>query len=374
MMKKLLSILLTVILVTLSAFNVATAGEREETEAYVSGLVGTAANPEFDVEIDCADAYCAGSEFTATVTVKNIAHSDGFIAVQFNLVYSEALTLTNQIKNDGSVDCIANVPNSDWENLSSIPKNKANTVNVATGNASSAVGAIEDGDIVFTFNFKVADDADGDAYIYIPSDRDCYANDYNFGTHYGSGSYAIFATGAHDYGYTYNENGHWQECGICGDTLASENHAFDHSCDTDCNVCDFTRTIEHSYEYAHDEDTHHEHCTVCGHDTDPVAHSWDDGVVTLKPQFGVEGETTYSCTCGAQRTEPIPALVLKPGDLSGDEGISSTDYLMLKRAVLDTFTLSEDQRAAADVNNDGSVNATDYLMLKRVVLGTYQLS
>ena len=46
---------------------------------------------------------------------------------------------------------------------------------------------------------------------------------------------------------------------------------------------------------------------------------------------------------------------------------------MLKRAVLGTFALSDQKKAAADINGDGNVNATDYLMLKRVVLGTYNL-
>ncbi len=61
------------------------------------------------------------------------------------------------------------------------------------------------------------------------------------------------------------------------------------------------------------------------------------------------------------------------GDVNGDGNVNQTDYLMLKRAVLGTYTLSDAQNAAADVNGDENVNQTDYLMLKRVVLGTYVL-
>ncbi len=37
-------------------------------------------------------------------------------------------------------------------------------------------------------------------------------------------------------------------------------------------------------------------------------HSWDDGTVTAQPACTEEGTRTYSCSCGATRTESIPAL------------------------------------------------------------------
>lgn len=65
------------------------------------------------------------------------------------------------------------------------------------------------------------------------------------------------------------------------------------------------------------------------------------------------------------------SLVSLLGDVNGDGSINVTDYVMAKRAVLGTYTLSEEQKARADVNGDGSINTTDYLMIKRHVLGTY---
>ncbi len=64
----------------------------------------------------------------------------------------------------------------------------------------------------------------------------------------------------------------------------------------------------------------------------------------------------------------------KLGDLSGDGKINSVDYLLLKRYVLGTFKLTDEQFAAADISKDNKVNSIDYLLLKRHVLGTYKIS
>ncbi len=61
------------------------------------------------------------------------------------------------------------------------------------------------------------------------------------------------------------------------------------------------------------------------------------------------------------------------GDVNGDGKVDARDYMMTKRAVLGTYTLSAVQNLAADVDGNGTVNARDYMMLKRAVLGTYTL-
>ena len=58
------------------------------------------------------------------------------------------------------------------------------------------------------------------------------------------------------------------------------------------------------------------------------------------------------------------------GDANGDGKVSSLDYVVIKRAVLGRYELSEAGLIAADVNFDGKVNAMDYMIVKRVVLGT----
>ena len=62
-----------------------------------------------------------------------------------------------------------------------------------------------------------------------------------------------------------------------------------------------------------------------------------------------------------------------PGDVNLDGCIDSTDYLLLKRCVLGTYSLDSAQRLCADLNKDGSIDEQDYLLLKRMVLGEEQL-
>lgn len=68
-------------------------------------------------------------------------------------------------------------------------------------------------------------------------------------------------------------------------------------------------------------------------------------------------------------------FVVAPGDLNGNGRHEVVDYLMLKRAVLGTYTLSSDiEKTAADVNLDEKTDSVDYLMLKRSALGTWDIT
>ncbi len=57
------------------------------------------------------------------------------------------------------------------------------------------------------------------------------------------------------------------------------------------------------------------------------------------------------------------------GDLNADGEVDTVDYMMLKRAVLGTYTI--EQNAVADLDGNGEVDTVDYMILKRIVLGTY---
>lgn len=61
------------------------------------------------------------------------------------------------------------------------------------------------------------------------------------------------------------------------------------------------------------------------------------------------------------------------GDVDGDKQLTAKDYMIVKRAVLGSIVLTEEQARAADVNGDGRVDSRDYMMIKRAVLGTYDL-
>jgi len=62
----------------------------------------------------------------------------------------------------------------------------------------------------------------------------------------------------------------------------------------------------------------------------------------------------------------------KIADIDDDGDIDAADYVLVKRAVLKTYELSEKQKAVADVDKDDDVDATDYVLIKRIVLGTYK--
>ena len=59
------------------------------------------------------------------------------------------------------------------------------------------------------------------------------------------------------------------------------------------------------------------------------------------------------------------------GNIDGDNDVDSLDYLFVKRTVLNTYTLTAEQKSAADIDKDGDVDSLDYLFVKRMVLGTY---
>ncbi len=97
---------------------------------------------------------------------------------------------------------------------------------------------------------------------------------------------------------------------------------------------------------------------LCGAEQQPEG--WDEGWYS--------GENT-TVLFGAER----PSASRTPGDINGDGEVNAQDYMMVKRFVLGTLSLTEAQTAGADVNGDGGADAQDYMMLKRVVLGTYEL-
>lgn len=86
-----------------------------------------------------------------------------------------------------------------------------------------------------------------------------------------------------------------------------------------CTVCDATKTeviaqLEHTYatEWSHDDENHWHACTDEGYEdlkADVAAHDWGEGKVTTEPSYEAAGERTYTCECGATKTEDIAQLV-----------------------------------------------------------------
>ncbi len=85
-----------------------------------------------------------------------------------------------------------------------------------------------------------------------------------------------------------------------------------------CNDChkyisghtEVPKTDSHQYGTCKkvDDSSHKRICTICGKE-EVSSHSWNDGVVTLKPTHLIEGKKLFVCTaCGAEKTEDIPKL------------------------------------------------------------------
>ena len=112
-------------------------------------------------------------------------------------------------------------------------------------------------------------------------------------------------------------------CNECGETReTTAEHTYDNACDTDCNVCGEVRETTHNYETKHDETYHWTECSECGATTEKVAHAWDEGTVTTEPTCTTAGVKTFTCECGATKTEEIPMLAHSYGEewLSNETG------------------------------------------------------
>jgi hypothetical protein len=96
--------------------------------------------------------------------------------------------------------------------------------------------------------------------------------------------------------------------------------------------------------------------------------------VVVKPQFGVQGYTLYTCSaCGySYKDNYTDALTYLPGDIDGTGTVDATDAeTILKYITGHDVEVVED---ALDVNGDGVVNIRDaatillYLEGKKVAL------
>ncbi len=61
------------------------------------------------------------------------------------------------------------------------------------------------------------------------------------------------------------------------------------------------------------------------------------------------------------------------GDINDNGEIEKYDYILAKRAVMNTVTLSDIQKLAADVNGKDGVEKYDYILIKRHVMKTYTI-
>lgn len=57
------------------------------------------------------------------------------------------------------------------------------------------------------------------------------------------------------------------------------------------------------------------------------------------------------------------------GDVNLDWEVNEVDYMLVKRAVLGTFSISKDNFRQIDIDQNDEIDVTDYLLIKRSILG-----
>ncbi len=123
-------------------------------------------------------------------------------------------------------------------------------------------------------------------------------------------------------------------------------------------------------------------CDNCDHFetriTDKTNHTEGEWVTVEPAAVGKAGSEEKRCTeCLALiESRVIPALESEThaqalGDVNGNGKIEKYDYILVKRAVMNTVTLDEVKLASADVNKNGKVEKYDYILIKRHVMNTF---
>jgi hypothetical protein len=62
------------------------------------------------------------------------------------------------------------------------------------------------------------------------------------------------------------------------------------------------------------------------------------------------------------------------GDVDGNNEIDSYDYIRVKRSIVNFDALNDTEKIVADINDDLVVNQFDYLLIKRHVMKTYTIT
>ena len=132
----------------------------------------------------------------------------------------------------------------------------------------------------------------------------------------------------HSYSTEWSHDGtsHWHECTVCGDKTDVTEHTWTVTEDpatctetglrTSTCECGETKTevipvLGHDFsaDWTHDSMYHWHVCTRddCDATSDRAEHVWGEGVVTTAATCTTDGVRTFTCECGATKTEVIPA-------------------------------------------------------------------
>ncbi len=106
--------------------------------------------------------------------------------------------------------------------------------------------------------------------------------------------------------------------------------------------------------------------------SNPTIATVSNGVIYAKSP----GTVTITVKTSNQKTDTCQVTVKKvylPGDVNGDDKVTSLDYIQIKNHIMKTKILTGDALKRADVNKDGKVTSLDYIKIKNHIMGTNRL-
>jgi len=119
----------------------------------------------------------------------------------------------------------------------------------------------------------------------------------------------------HKYGDSYvtDAASHWTKCLGCGEETEHIAHSYGSDCDPSCEECGYERTVVHKpgSTWTGSAQAHWKVCTECKERLEQSDHIWDGGTVTEQASWQKPGTMEYHCgVCGTVRSEEIPALTV----------------------------------------------------------------
>jgi hypothetical protein len=113
--------------------------------------------------------------------------------------------------------------------------------------------------------------------------------------------------------------------------------------------------------------------TVKGNTAEYIIEGVAEGTYTMRVSKNKHIPREYTVIVG---TEDVvqDAKIHTKGDVDGDGMLSTTDYIIVKRAYMNTYKLNDVEFLAADIDEDDAITTADYIFVKRAYMGTYEIN
>ena len=113
-------------------------------------------------------------------------------------------------------------------------------------------------------------------------------------------------------------------------------------------------------------------CTICGEilSSEAIAllgHSYGEWESAVLPTLLDDGQEKRTCsTCHEEDIHIIPSLIL--GDVDSDRVVSATDLVLVKKSLLNLYTLTDQQRLTADMDANSKIEIVDLVAMKKMIV------